>query len=229
MSEDVAKLIFLVVMVAGITVWAVSLSRALRLGQPRRRPDEFASESNDSADEPQSDWQTGTVSLQGNREALAKALLRSLAQLQFGLFASIFKIQQYDDGRIVLKKVGPLLCNLPPALYFTEAEISLRQADAARVEADYRIGYGRLARRLRTVALLLILGVGLPTLLMVGAVVWLFVIPSPLPGLRWQVLQTLQIAHALWPPFLVMWFYSAGRRQSKVLIENTLSSTEILQ
>jgi hypothetical protein len=76
---------------------------------------------------------------------------------------------------------------------------------------------------------LLILGIGLPTLLMVGALVWFFVIPSPVPGMRWQVLQTLQIAHALWPPFLVMWFYSAGRRQSKILIENTLSSTEILQ
>jgi hypothetical protein len=153
MTEDVAKLIFLLVMVAGITVWAVSLSRALRLGQPPRRPDEFASEPNDSTGEPQSDWQTGTISLRGNREALAKALIRSLVQLQFGLFASIFKIQQYDDGRIVLKKVGPLVCNLPPALYFTEAEVSLRQTDAARVEAAYRIGYGRLVRRLRGVAL----------------------------------------------------------------------------
>jgi hypothetical protein len=227
MDEDVAKLIFVVIMAAGVTAWAVSLSRALRLGRPARQPQPSLSDEN--VEFSQFEWQTGTVTLRGNREALSKALLRSLAQLQFGFFASIFRMQQYDDGRIVLKKVGPLVCNLPPGLYFTEAEISFQQTNAGTVEASYRVGFGRLLRKLRRITLGIILGIGLPTMLLVGSAVWLFVIPSPMPGMRWQVLQTLQIAHALWPPFLIMWLYSIGRRQSKTLIESLIASSEILQ
>jgi hypothetical protein len=227
MDEDAAKVIFLVIMVVGVTVWAVSLSRALRLGRPARQPQ--ADLIDENAEFPQFECQTGTVTLRGSRDTLSKALLRSLAQLQFGLFASIFRMQQYDDGRIVLKKVGPLVCNLPPALYFTEAEISFQDAAPGTVDASYRLGYGRLLRMLRKITLGIILGIGLPVMLIVGSVVWLFVIPSQMPGLRWQVLQTLQIGHALWPPFLTMWFYSIGRRRSKTLIENVIASTELLQ
>lgn len=87
--------------------------------------------------------------------------------------------------------------------------------------------YEGLIRRIRTIALVLILGIGLPVMLLVGSLVWTFAIPSPM--MRWQVLQTLQIVHALWPPFLVMWLYSVGRTQSKILIENVIASSEILQ
>jgi hypothetical protein len=227
MDEDVAKLIFLVIMGVGVTVWAVSLSRALRFGRPARQSQPLLSDEN--AEFSQFEWQTGKVTLRGNRDALSKALLRSFAQLQFGLFASIFRVQQYDDGRIVVKKVGPLVCNLPPGLYFTEAEISFQETNAGTVEASYRVGFGRLLRKLRRITLGIILGIGLPLMLLVGSAVWLFVIPSPMPGMRWQVLQTFQIVHGLWPPFLIMWLYSIGRRQSKILIENVIASTEILQ
>jgi hypothetical protein len=227
MDEDVAKLIFLVIMGVGVTVWAVSLSRALRFGRPARQSQPLLSDEN--AEFSQFEWQTGKVTLRGNRDALSKALLRSFAQLQFGLFASIFRVQQYDDGRIVVKKVGPLVCNLPPGLYFTEAEISFQDTGPGTVEASYRLGYGRLIRKLRRITLGIILGIGLPVMLIVGSAVWLFVIPSPTPGMRWQVLQTLQIVHALWPPFLIMWLYSIGKNQSKTLIENVIASKEILQ
>jgi len=167
MDEDVAKLIFVVIMAAGVTAWAVSLSRALRLGRPDRQPQPSLSDEN--VEFSQSEWQTGTVTLRGSREALSKALLRSLAQLQFGFFASIFRMQQYDDGRVVLKKVGPLVCNLPPGLYFTEAEISFQQTNAGTVEASYRVGFGRLLRKLRRITLGIILGIGLPVMLLVRA------------------------------------------------------------
>jgi len=226
MSEDVAKLIFFVILGAGILAWMITLQRALQLGRPAREslPAAF--------DDPQpspSEWQTGTITLRGNREAVSKTVLRSLAQLYFGMFASVFKIQQYEDGRIALKKVGPLICNLPAGLYFTEAEIAFRDAAPGTVEVCYRLGYGRLIGKLRKIALAIILGIGLPVIVIVGAAVWFFVIPSPQPGIRWQVLQTLQIAHAIWPPFMILWFYSIGKRQSKTLIENVIRSAEILQ
>jgi hypothetical protein len=71
--------------------------------------------------------------------------------------------------------------------------------------------------------------VGLPLMVVVGAVVWYFVLPSPAPAVRWQVLQTLQIAHGLWPPFLFMGLYNMGRRQAKTYFSNLLSTLELAE
>lgn len=114
MDEDVAKLIFFTIMAVGVIVWAVSLWQALRLGRsaPRSKAD-----FNDDGHSSPFEWQSGRITLRGNREAVSKAVVRSLLQLYFGMVASIFKIQQYEDGRVVLEKFGSLVCNLPPGLY----------------------------------------------------------------------------------------------------------------
>jgi hypothetical protein len=225
-DENVAKLIFAAIMGIGVAVWSLSLRKALRMGRAATQSDPFAPD--DDADASRDAAQSGTVALRGEPEALSKALLRALTQLHFGMFASIFKIKDCGDGRILLNKTGPLMCNLAPGLYFNEAEISFQRERDGTVQVTYYMGYGRLARLLRKIALCLILGLGLPTLCIVGTIVWLFVIPSPNPAVRWQVFQTLQIVHVLWPPFMFMRFYSMGRRHSKTLIENVIASTESL-
>ncbi len=65
-------------------------------------------------------------------------------------------------------------------------------------------------------------------MVIVGTLIWFLVVQSNAPTVRWQVFQTFQIAHALWPPFLVMWFYRIGRRQSRAFVENLVSSIEVL-
>ena len=46
------------------------------------------------------------------------------------------------------------------------------------------------------------------------------------PARASQVFQTFQIVHVLWPPFLILWFYTLGRRQSQVFVENLITSLE---
>jgi len=64
--------------------------------------------------------------------------------------------------------------------------------------------------------------------LIMGLLIWFLVVQSDNATIRWQVFQTLHIAHALWPPFLVMWYYRIGRRRSRVFVENLISSAESL-
>jgi hypothetical protein len=66
-------------------------------------------------------------------------------------------------------------------------------------------------------------------MVIVGALVWWFVLRSQNPAVQWQVLQSLQIAHALWPPFLFFGLYRAGRRQSKTYFSNLLSTLELAE
>ena len=94
---------------------------------------------------------------------------------------------------------------------------------------SYRIGYARLIRLLKKIALCIIFGVGLPVMVLVGLAIWLFVVQSDNPSVRWQVFQTLQISHALWPPFLILWFYRIGRRHSKRFMENLIASAEVVE
>ncbi len=140
----------------------------------------------------------------------------------------IFKVTKRTCQRLILEKAGAMICNQPPGLYFSEAEFGFTPVGDGNVRVTYCLGYERVVRLLRRVALYVILGVGLPTILIIGMALWYFVVQSNDPIVRWQVFQTLQIAHALWPPFLIMWFYRIGRRQSKNFIESLIASIEVL-
>ena len=226
MDADTAKLIFIALMAIGFLVWLWSLQLALAIGRGS----------------PEADWrmlhvqrpsqtntETGARTVRGSAETLSAALARLLVQQNVGTFGSLFEIVERTPERIVIKKTGPLVCNQPAGMYFSEAEITFEELGNDTTRVSYVLGYDRLARRLRGVALAIILGIGLPVMLIVGAVIWFFVLPSQNPGVQWQVFQTLQISHALWPPFLFIWMYSAGRRQSKTYFSNLLSTLELAE
>ena len=167
--------------------------------------------------------------MRGTPEKLSAALLRLIVQHNVGTFGSLFEVVERTPQRIGLRKNGPLMCNQPPSLYFSEAELTFEPVGNDTTRVSYVLGFDRLARRVKFVALSIILGIGLPVLVIVGGLIWHFVLPSPNPAIQWQVLQTLQVSHALWPPFLFLWLYSAGRRQSKTYFSNLLSTLELAE
>ena len=224
MDQTTATLIFAAIMGTGFVVWAYSLIKTLRIGRESTATDE---------------WQPGgtlpgkpsTVSgertIHGDPEKLSKALARSLTQVNIGMFGALFEVVERTAERVVLKKTGPLVCNQPAGLYFSEAEINFKPIGGDAVRVSYRLGYKRLVRLTKRISLAIILGVGLPVMLVAGLVVWLLVIPSEDPAVRWQVFQCFQIGHALWPPFMIIWIYSMGRRHSKTYVSNLLASLEL--
>lgn len=223
MSEDVAKAVFFAIMTIGFFFWLWSLQKALALG--RQTPPEDWRLLPDN--HPPGDIETGSRIVRGEPEEISQALARSLTQVGIGGFTPLFEITERTSNRIALKKTGPLMCNQPAGLYFSEAEIRLEELGNNRTQVTYFLGFDRLRRRAKAIALAIILGVGLPVLVIVGGIVWYFVIPSPAEAVRWQVLQTLQIAHALWPPFLVLNLYTTGRRQAKTYFSNLLATLEL--
>lgn len=210
-------------MATGIAVWLWSLVKALRLGRPKGNPDRLRFD-----EATQFATESGELEIRGEPAGLSKALEQAFRNPNAGLPGVLFKVTERASDRLVISKMGPLLANQTAGLYFSEVEFGFTPAGSAKVCVSYRIGYTRIIQRLKKIALGIVLGVGLPTILIVGFVIWRFVLQSPDPATRWQVFQALQIVHALWPPFLIMLFYTLGRRQSKVFVENLIRSVEEL-
>ena len=212
MDSTWATVIFWAIMAGGFIVWLCSLSVALRLGTTPIRS------SSPTADFEPKSWagtEFGSRTVQGTPAKLSKALARALTQLNVGGFTSLYEIVDRTDQNLVVRKTGPLVCNQPSGLYFSEAKIAFDYLGNGTTRVSYELGYDRLAKRMRSIALGIIFLIGLPVMLIVGGAVWHFVLSSTNPNTRWQVLQTLQITHALWPPFIFIAVYALGRRSQR--------------
>lgn len=223
MNSDTATWVFTSILTVGAIVWIWSLAKALRLGLASSEADRWP-----PGEASVFDTEKGELTIRGEPESLSKDLIHSLQQSAPPIMGVIFKVTNRTSQRLILEKTGALMCNQPAGLYFSEAAFGFTPAGDGTVRVSYCLGYERLVRLLRRVALCVILGAGLPTILIVGMVVWYFVVQSNDPIVRWQVFQVLQIAHALWPPFLIMGFYRIGRYQSKNFIESLIASIEVL-
>jgi hypothetical protein len=210
MDSATAELLFGLIFAGMSAVWLISLVRLIKLGRPEQvyRRDRFDHEP-DSEDEPDSRNQT---------------ILKTSVP---GMFTSLFEVTERTSERVSVRKTGPLICNQPSGMYFSDADFHITPDGPGHVRVIYELKFGRLLKRIRGIGLFLVLGVGLPALLIVGSVVWFIVVNHADPSVRWQVMQTLQIAHALWPPFLLLYIYRSGRRHGRTFVSNILSSLEI--
>lgn len=221
MDVETAKNIFLVIIVAGCAVWAHSLRKALQLGRnhPPAEPTQF--DVSEGAPEPATE--SGAFTLRGQPAELSQALIKSMVQYGFGMIPTLYTIER-TDHLVSLTKNGPILCNQPRTLSFSDADISFEPLGDDTTQVAYWLGFEKTLHRIRRITLAIIFGVGLPLLIGVGAAVWFLVIPDPQPAVRFRVFQTLHIVHGLWPPYLVMSFYST--RQAKALMESLIVSIE---
>jgi hypothetical protein len=98
------------------------------------------------------------------------------------------------------------------------AEITVERAGLQRARVSYELDLRPLAHKLGRVALTIVLAIGLPVMLLVAGLMWFLVLPSAVVAVRWQVLQTCQVVHALWPPFLVTSRLRASARAAENLL-----------
>lgn len=227
MDAQTAQVVFYAIMTVGICVWCHSLVRALEIGASKVPPvdpwGDFEQEEPDDGGA-----ETGARTLRGDPEMISRGLALTLLRTGLpGSFSSLFEVVERSARRVVIRKNGPLFCNQPPSLYFTEAEFTLMPVGEDAVEVGYHVSFGQLAQKTRRIALGIIFGIGLPVLLGVGWAVWSFCVNNPNPSLRWMVFQSLHIAHALWPPFLFIHLYKAGRKHSRTYVSNLLVSAEL--
>lgn len=87
-------------------------------------------------------------------------------------------------------------------------------------------------KRLRTTQCVLsgvMVLLGLVAISAAGIVMWMFVVDSPKPAVRWQAFQAFQIMHFLWPPFLFSGIHRRGRVAARSLVANIVSAAEFTE
>ena len=95
-----------------------------------------------------------------------------------------------------------------------------RQGGQTKVIAE--VDDSTLRRKMQRILAALVVVVIPVTIAGVCAALWYFAAPSAMPGTRWQVVQVLQISHALWPPFLVYTLWKRQRSMARDAASNLL-------
>lgn len=224
MDPVAAQITFGVILSVMVLAWAVSLRKASRMGDngQRSEDDPFAPLTFEPTAEPVGGVRNSQT-VRGQIENVSQAIVDQFTRTAVpGNFATIFEVTQATSEKVVVRKTGPLMCNQPTGMYFSEAEFDLRQLGDDVVEVSYELGFERFRTRVRTICLGLIVGLTLPVMIIAGFVIWFFVVSSPNPSVRWQVFQTLQLTHLIWPPFLLIWMYGSGQTHSNTYVSNML-------
>jgi len=211
-SPELARAVFFVIWGAGLVAWALGLRYSLAFLQ---REDPFRRESGRPTGETGEEDPAllrGEVTVRAPAGAVRQELARRLAAAAGSTF-----VVEAEAGGLALRNT------LPPAFtrfgWANVAGARLSPAGLGLTRVAYELDLRPLRRRLGRIALAVVLAAGLPTLLGVGALVWWLVLPSREPAVRWQVFQTAQVVHALWPPFLVLSRLRANARQARTYLE----------
>ncbi len=211
-----AQLIFFAIMTIGICVWCHSLVRAWQLGRDDDRDvDEFGQPTNAKST---SDRHTGSFLVRGEQETVSRAIAKSI--LQHG---TAFEVTERTTDRVLARRTAMTQAT-PAGAHFSDVGFALESAGEGTVEVIYCVDYGKKRNRLRFAALAVIFGIGLPLIIGVGLLIWLVVIPN---GMRSQVLQTLHIGHAIWPPFMLIRQHRAIAEHSRAFVSNLLTSVAL--
>lgn len=238
MDAHTAQIVYFAIMGVGLVVWAWSLNRAASLGkggEPKVDPwaspytdfpmdTAYPSEAAHRPDRANYGNVSGQRTVNGQPERLSKALARALLNTTVpGRFSTVFEVDECTAERVRVRKTGPLVCREQSGLHFSEAEFTFERVGDQSVLISYQLEFEGLLKRVRRTALAFILGLGLPILIVVGAIIWFLVVQSDNPTVRWQVFQTLHIAHVLWPPFQILHSYRSGRTQTRTYVSNMLA------
>lgn len=198
MTEEAARIVVLAVGGVGSIVWLVSVVLAWRTLRSGTNVEEVA---------------VLGVAVDGNPDRISERI--ALYIVDRGS-AGIIPIRiESADGKCVRFSTAAGM-SLIPFTRDMHGEFQLGLSTRGRTSIRLVVDQGARRRSAR-VALAVCLLAGLPVLVGVTAALLNWVVPSSVPGVRGQAFQSLQVVHALWPPFLIL---HLGRRGQRMVEES---------
>ena len=209
MDEDTAKTIVIGITAVGAVAWLAGLSVMIRTTRERRAGTGDSAESFDAEGARPPGTIVGRADIDGQPESLSAKLAERLARNGLGPFGPV-KIVACDRHEVAFEAAGQ---DLGAVAY---AGSGLRRGrvrftgSGTRARVDYVVETSSRGVLLALGWLALALG-----LVALVAAPWLeFTYVLPNANLRTQALQTVQMIHFLWPPFL---FAFLSRQPARII------------
>jgi hypothetical protein len=164
---------------------------------------------------------TGEAELTGDAEAISKKIAEQLiAATSMGGMSGV-KITERTRERVAFEKTEGVGSHA--AMAFDSGLVTL-EARGEKVRVRYAVSQKRFARVMRIVTYLVCFLYG--GIFVIGAplLIWLFVVNSENANVRRQVWQTFQMAHGVWPPFLVGFLSGLLRKRAAGFFDTLLAN-----
>ena len=112
-----------------------------------------------------------------------------------------------------------------PAAVFDEGLFRLRP-EGGNVRVQYAVSTKHFSAIMKVVTYLVCFLWGSIWVIGVPVFIWLLVLHHEEENVRWQVIQTVQMVHGVWPPFLVGFLGGRLRRMTARFFETFLSNLQ---
>ena len=218
MDQDTARLIVIAIELVGVIAWLgglAALVRARREIQTTRGWDE------DRQLDPEFDDSSTAIRgehvLTGDPEALSSRLASLLASQSVGIIGPV-KILKRDARQVVFEP------NQAIASRIRGGVVSLTPKGSSTT-LRYRVNVA--PSRLLPVGWAVLL-LGLLALVVMPIVQFQFVVESMNPQVRFQSIQTVQVVHVLWPPYLLAFVSVQPLRQVKGWMDSMINNLPYL-
>jgi hypothetical protein len=216
MTEFVATTIFGVILSLGALTWLIAVRYTRRLGKSPSQLD-WTAEVNT-----QPGLNTGELLCDASKDDLMERLPKIFRRQSLSILASVFKLEERNDAELSFQRIGPLICNLPIALYFSRVRFRFEPQSANTTLVKYTIDQTDVLSLLNRIASRLLFFVAFPIMVGIGLLMCYVVIPSHDLAIRAQVIQTIHIFHVIWPAFMFIGIAVAAKRATKQFIERVL-------
>jgi hypothetical protein len=216
MSEFVATIIFGSIMSIGAIIWLIAIHFTNRIGNSPSRLDW------PTASNTQFELNTGELLCDASKEELMERIPKVLRRQSLSILTSVFKLEERNDSELRFQRIGPLVCNLPTALYFSRVRFRLEPQSQNSTLVKYSIDQAEQIQLMKRIGRRILFLVALPIMIGIGLLMWCVVVPSQDLAIRAQVVQTVHIFHFLWPAFLFCGIANYARKATKHFIERVL-------
>lgn len=168
---------------------------------------------------------TGELVARGEPDAVSRKLCDLLVSATQPSGAGAVRVAERTPERIVFDKVpGGARA---PGLPFDAGVVTL-EGRGDRLRLRYAVSMARSLRMMRLATYLVCFAYGGLFVAGTPLLIWFVVLGSDDPAVRWQVFQTAQMVHGVWPPFLVGFIAGRLRRATSGFFDALLANASSL-
>jgi hypothetical protein len=208
-NADTATVILTAITALAVIVWLTGLKFLVSSARKGQRGQAVEPAGSEDAGLSEGRFLTGAAELEGQAALLASKAASLLARGT--LFPDVpVKIVEKSDSLVRFERLDPGIPGQSAGRWFRRGQLSFSSLGGGRSRVEWAVELADTRWLLKAGFIFQIAG-----LLAIVAGCWAiltFVVASPNPAIRWQVVQMVQVVHLLWPPFLFGGLYRRAWR-----------------